>query len=187
MITEFRTLENMAGKEYDEAKTKVFFAEDYNAHSEAINNLEENPVSVGCGCKVYSSDYQYITTGVDTPLSFDLEEYDDDNFHDLVTNNDRITIPEGKGGRYLVHAQAYFTFHASGYRRIYVKKNNSDKLCSKQIMAGGTSGSLTVDFSFITNLEDDDFLSFFVYQNSGVSLGITPNKIYTSFSVQKLS
>ena len=44
MATTFRTLVNKTGAVYDALKTKVFFAKDYNDHSVAINNLE-NEVS----------------------------------------------------------------------------------------------------------------------------------------------
>lgn len=42
MATSFRTLVNRLGISYDALKTRVFFAEDYNAHSTAINKIEDD-------------------------------------------------------------------------------------------------------------------------------------------------
>ena len=46
MATSFRTLVNKTGAIYDALKTKIFFAEDYNAHSEAINALENSSANL---------------------------------------------------------------------------------------------------------------------------------------------
>jgi len=43
------------------------------------------------------------------PVQFDIEEYDDAAFVDLGSNNTRITIPTGYGGRYEVGYYIYLT------------------------------------------------------------------------------
>jgi hypothetical protein len=43
-----------------------------------------------------------ITNGVNYMVPFTAENYDTDAFHDNSTNNSRITIPTGKGGKYYV-------------------------------------------------------------------------------------
>ena len=53
------------------------------------------------GCAVYASS-QTITKGIYNKLAYANEDFDTDAFHDNVTNNTRITIPSGKGGKYVV-------------------------------------------------------------------------------------
>lgn len=48
------------------------------------------------GCSIYHS-----TTSSATTAPFDTEIFDTDGFHDTVTNNSRVTIPAGMGGKYL--------------------------------------------------------------------------------------
>ena len=59
-----------------------------------------SPSFVGCCVKRYNVS---TVLGANTAytVSFTTEEYDTDGFHDNTTNNSRITIPTGKGGKYL--------------------------------------------------------------------------------------
>jgi hypothetical protein len=52
------------------------------------------------GCSIYHNTTENPATP--GPLSFNSEIYDTDAYHDTVTNNSRITIPTGLGGKYLV-------------------------------------------------------------------------------------
>ena len=57
------------------------------------------------GASVYATN---VTTSfvqyADNILAFANENFDTDAFHDNATNNSRITIPAGKGGKYLITA-----------------------------------------------------------------------------------
>jgi hypothetical protein len=57
------------------------------------------------GASVYATN---VTTSfvqyADNILAFANENFDTDAFHDNATNNSRITIPTGKGGKYLITA-----------------------------------------------------------------------------------
>ena len=58
------------------------------------------------GCSLYASATSVAFTAyVVSKIPFANEEFDTDAFHDNSTNNTRITIPSGKGGKYL------FTFN----------------------------------------------------------------------------
>jgi hypothetical protein len=65
-------------------------------------------VAVFVGVKVYSDATQAVNN-TQAALTFNQEEYDSDGFHDTVTNNSRITIPTGKGGKYLLQGGAFQT------------------------------------------------------------------------------
>jgi len=53
---------------------------------------------------VYRTATQNLTQNVSNISNFNQESFDSDGFHDNSTNNSRITIPSGKGGKYLLIA-----------------------------------------------------------------------------------
>jgi len=55
------------------------------------------------GASVYASS-QTITKGIYNVIAYANEDFDTDAFHDNVTNNSRMTVPAGKGGKYLINA-----------------------------------------------------------------------------------
>jgi hypothetical protein len=76
------------------------------------------------GCLLYKSASQSVATATSTIVSFDEEIEDTDGFHDNSTNNGRITIPSGKGGKYLI--QGYIASQAGNNgRSLTLFKNNS--------------------------------------------------------------
>jgi hypothetical protein len=54
------------------------------------------------GCALYKSGNQTISNSANNTLTWDSEHFDTDTFHSTVTNTDRITIPSGKDGYYLL-------------------------------------------------------------------------------------
>ena len=50
-------------------------------------------------CNVYQATGTLTTTTTPTAVPFDAEERDTDGFHSTTSNNSRITIPAGLGGR----------------------------------------------------------------------------------------
>jgi hypothetical protein len=59
------------------------------------------PTFVGAG--IYASS-QTITRGTYAKIAYANEDYDTNAFHDNVTNNTRMTVPTGYGGKYLINA-----------------------------------------------------------------------------------
>jgi hypothetical protein len=55
------------------------------------------------GASVYIT-AQTITKGIYNVIAYANEDYDTDAFHDNSTNNSRMTVPTGKGGKYLINA-----------------------------------------------------------------------------------
>jgi hypothetical protein len=55
------------------------------------------------GASIYAS-AQTITKGTYAKISYANEDYDTDAFHSTVTNTTRMTVPTGKGGKYLINA-----------------------------------------------------------------------------------
>lgn len=116
------------------------------------------------GCSLYDSNAtQSIATGTDTVVTFNSEFFDTDGFHSTSTNTGRITIPSGKGGKYLFIASAFFVNLASGKEaRFY--KNGSQLLTYGWTSASGVAGT---SISAIIDLVATDYIEFRVVQGSG--------------------
>lgn len=66
-----------------------------------------------------------VTANVQVALPLPTETFDTDSFHSLTTNNSRITIPTGKGGKYLVNIE-FQNDSVANYAFIYFMKNGSN-------------------------------------------------------------
>ncbi len=77
------------------------------------------------GCFVYGTANQTISNATVTTIPFGAENFDSDGFHNNSTNNSRITIPTGKGGKYLVVAQSSFAANVTGFRQTRILKNGT--------------------------------------------------------------
>lgn len=128
-------------------------------------------------CRVYHSVAQTIPTGVVTVLAFDSERWDTDSIHDNVTNNTRLTCKTA--GLYLITAHVGFTANANGRRSIYLKKNNTTWIGIvglPSVPDGVTSTLLEVTTQY--QLDVDDFVEVYCYQNSGGDLTVAVNPEY---------
>ena len=128
--------------------------------------------SSAVGCLVYSSVNQACTSAAYKNLLFDTEIYDTDAFHDTSTNTNRITIPTGKGGKYLFTFLVNFDGNASGRREYYLYKNG----VSASIMDGSVTAVGAQDTGFTFTAMDTatagDYYNVSVWQNSGTSLNV---------------
>lgn len=80
------------------------------------------------GCKVFSSVTQAISTGSGGEVvTWNSEAFDTDSFHDTVTNNSRITIPNGSGIT-LVKLSCCLAWetNSGSYRAILFRKNGAN-------------------------------------------------------------
>jgi hypothetical protein len=138
------------------------------------------------GASVYKTASQTINNSTETALTFNAEDYDTDAFHDNSTNNTRMTIPTGKGGRYLVTATSAFFNNATGQRTAYIYKNGSTLLNTAQV--AGVSGTIDafVTTSYVVNVSAADYLEIKVFQNSGGTLTVFPDSSRTAFQVSYL-
>lgn len=109
-----------------------------------------------------------------TSVGWDTESWDTDGYHDNVTNNNRLTIPVGFGGKFLVIAGYNFTnTSTTGIRAAQVEKNTT--VANTNVIAQGfflPAGGITnmSSFSRIVSLADGDWINVNVFQNSGGAL-----------------
>ena len=121
------------------------------------------------GCAVHNSTTsQTIATNTLVTLTFSSESFDTDNFHSTSTNTDRITIPTGKGGKYLITMRGYYdsTGSAAGSTQMRIYKNGTTQLTNNyvDVSSGNTVGNQTTT---IADLAAGDYINVQVYQASG--------------------
>jgi hypothetical protein len=137
------------------------------------------------GVKVFKSANQSISNSTVTDLTFDSESFDTDAFHSTVTNNDRLTVPAGKAGKYLVLAKISFAGGVNGIRQVYIYKNTTfqDYLTWQNI----SNSNADMVLSIIVDLAVGDYVKMAVWQNNGGSLNANGGAAYdTTFSMEYL-
>ena len=121
------------------------------------------------GCSLTNSTAPTISNDTDTTLAFDGESYDTNGFHDNSTNNSRITIPSGKGGKYLFTANFRWSNSATGRRIVYLKKNGSTIIGAFETSVNSTTYP-SLQVNVVANAVATDFFTLVVYQTSGGNL-----------------
>jgi hypothetical protein len=114
------------------------------------------------GCLLTNAGSQTIAYNSATELLFDTERIDTDGFHSTSSNTGRITIPSGKGGKYLVHYRAAFAANTTGDRGYYLYKNGST--IDAGYTGGMASGVTDNHYSTILDLAVGDYLQFYLLQ-----------------------
>lgn len=133
------------------------------------------------GCRARRTTVQTLTTGVVTAINFDVaDDYDTDAYHDIVTNNSRITIPTGLGGKYQINAGFRWTDNTTGDTRFAaVELNSTTRLATDIKPPGATQGRASHVISFQKNLVATDFLTLVALHSASGNLDIsTASEIY---------
>ena len=114
-----------------------------------------------------------------TAVTFDgTDILDTDSFHNPASNNSRMTIPAGLGGKYLIQAQIQWSSNSTGGREVQIYKNGATVL---QYIQEDAEGSLNMSISGTYGLVATDFVEIRAYQSSGGALDIwASNSGYTN-------
>ena len=110
-----------------------------------------------------------------TSMPWVEEDWDTHLFHDNSTNNTRLTVPTGLGGKYQVNAQHFFAGNASGTNRYArVIKNGSTSAPYPAYALHTTMGGASVYFNLtsVLSLVAGDYLELQGLQDSGSSLDV---------------
>jgi hypothetical protein len=139
------------------------------------------------GCWAYGLN-QTIANGA-TTYSAELayESFDSDGFHSTTTNNSRITIPTGKGGKYQVNATVSFDNgnNTVGYCQMFIRLNGSGTFgvtdgtqihATTNLGATGNNNNSIVVATGIMSLSAGDYIELLVRSDNGSasSIRITP-------------
>jgi len=142
------------------------------------------------GCMLRKTTDQNISTSTYTAITFDSEVLDTDGFHNNVTNNERITIPTGKSGKYLITASILYAPNASNSRRNLVTLNGAvgvGTTVSDQRGGGFSGASSEVNFVGFYALTAGDYIQLNAYQDSGSTLAAGGfSTAFSYFGVQYL-
>ena len=129
--------------------------------------------TTAAGVYLQKSGTQSIANDTFTSITWDTETIDTDAYHSTATNTDRITIPAGKGGKYLVICTIVFAYNSTNTRQMRIKKNGT--VVSNNI-AGATHGNNAPVFcSTVLDLAATDYITAEGWQNSGGSLNLEGN------------
>jgi hypothetical protein len=136
------------------------------------------PTFVGCAVTRYD---QSINSSTWTALTFTVEDFDTDGFHDNSTNTSRMTIPAGKGGKYQLTANADFTAAGTGgtFRAMRLYKNGA-------LYESPTTGAVvrsiysninmcSLQLSWTLSLVATDYLEIYAFQDSGSAVTLNNN------------
>lgn len=139
------------------------------------------------GCSIYQGGAgQTPANATSTLLTFDSEFFDTNGFHETTGGNTgRVTIPTGYGGKYLVNFGTRWVANSTGYRNMEIYKNGTSLVQLFDFM-GGSTGTQYGARSIILNLVAGDYLTFYVYQNSGNALTLYVREYEMPVQVQWL-
>jgi len=137
--------------------------------------------------QVNKSGNQSVSNSTVTVVTFDTETVDTDGFHSTTTNTDRLTVPTGKAGKYLVVATANFAGNGTGIRQLLLYKN-ATQVAENVISSNSGAGSTNVNAQIIVDLAVGDYMTFSVWQNSGGALNMQGSAfgVYTQFGMTYL-
>jgi hypothetical protein len=139
------------------------------------------------GCFVYGTANQTVSNATVTTVPFGAENFDSDGFHNNATNNSRITIPTGKGGKYLVVAQQAWAANLTGLRQLRILKNGTAIQISQENNNASNTVDLQNNISYILSLAAADYIEMAVYQNTGGNLTLSnsnDNETFLSVTYQ---
>jgi len=132
---------------------------------------------VGCRIKKSGGANQNISHATTTVITFDAEDFDTNTFHDNSTNNTRITIPSGKGGKYLFTATGHWGDNTTGSRQMYFRKNGSDIVAFN---IWGSDGAVGFSLPQVVALVATDYIELVVFQDSTTTLAVEGAYLFLS-------
>ena len=136
------------------------------------------------GCSLYKNANQTISNATNTAISFQVESYDTDAFHDNSTNNSRITIPSGKGGKYLITGSIAWSTGAN--ERVAMIYKNGALVNNMHQLYPQNLGGFYAPFTYTINLVAGDYIELFCYQGSGGNLSVYNGLDLTTFQASYL-
>jgi hypothetical protein len=116
-----------------------------------------------------------LTTATATAISFgasDTEVFDTSSFHSPTSDNSRITIPTGLGGKYAVVAGIQYATNATGMRYCSIYKNGAIEAVQRTPANSVSLAGTLLTASTIISLSAGDYVELYGFQNSGGNLNV---------------
>lgn len=142
----------------------------------SIVKLDSGHVGQGVGASVYRSTDQTIANTTPANITFDSEYFDTDGFHSTSVNTDRLTIPAGLSGKYLITASGRWASDSDGSRVAWLK--SSVRALATSIIAPGAATEAAFTVSAVADLVAGDYVYLVGYHSGGGNLDIGPTAGY---------
>jgi len=115
-----------------------------------------------------------IADGAATAITLpNTEDFDVGNMHDPSSSSERIVVPSGGAGLYLVNAMVSWTTNSSGRRIVTLRLNGSPISGVGDTRAPDSAGSTVMSFAHMLQLADGDYIDMTGQQTSGGALNVT--------------
>ena len=109
-----------------------------------------------------------------TALAFNAADaWDTDAFHSTTSNNTRVTIPSGLGGKYHLIASVTFAAGADSTRLVQIRLNGATVIGLLQATNGVAVGAFGASVPIMYQLAAGDYVEVICYQDSTAALNIT--------------
>lgn len=132
------------------------------------------------GCSLIQQTAQSIPNNILTALTFDAgsEEWDDGNYHDVTTNNSRIT--PGFIGRGVFIGRYYASATTASLYNIYLYKNGVS-IAQNRFSLEANAGGHCIEIVHEASFDDDDYFEIYVAQATGAANNTAPSGTHFQF------
>jgi hypothetical protein len=133
------------------------------------------------GASVYNTTDQAVANATTKTINYNSEEYDTDAYHDTSTNTNRLTIPSGKTGYFLLAWNVAWANNSTGYRNVDLLKNGS-AYRQYSINCNTFGDQTSVTGSALVYATAGTYFSLTAFQASGSSINLigssSPNNVF---------
>lgn len=143
--------------------------------------VRDAAVYLGTGkphCRVYNNaNFSVGSSATWTSITFNTERFDVGAMHSTASNQSRIVVPTGEGGKYLIGGSLAFATNATGRRLMRILLNGTTVICQAELplSSSESGGNLTT----IYNLAAADYVELQAYQSSGGALNVIAGTNYS--------
>jgi hypothetical protein len=115
---------------------------------------------------------QSLSNNTYTVITWDSEDFDTDGYHSTSSNTSRITIPSGKGGKYLFNGGIYFdNATGTGFRELALYKNGTKfRAFFADTSGGGSTAYPAPQVNIVVEAIATDYFQLYARQNSGTNI-----------------
>ncbi len=125
-------------------------------------------------CRANRTATQSIADITLTAVSFTAaDSWDTDSIHSTVSNQSRLTVPSGLGGKYLIVASVPWANNSTGWRDLTIRANGSTGLDSTRVGSGVANPYPISTITTIQQLAAGTYVEVVVWQNSGAALDVS--------------
>ncbi len=125
-----------------------------------------------------------IASGSDISVEWNAETFDSDAFHDNSTNPNRLTVPSGLGGKYLITGVLLHPGPSLGgsQRHVAIYKNGSTVIGRNQdSVAGSNIVSISLMVTSLADLVAGDWVEIQGQQDTGSDQDVTATNDETAY------